>query len=169
MDQGLERTIPREDTGLDSASIWARVLNWYVTLASLPVRPAPGSTANLVLSTLICNASLAELTKLTNILSFWLLLLYQLIYNISEKAGSALSISPIGNGNKDPYVGHFLLCFQTSLCYIYSFYVPLTLNILLLYPYIDPFFNNVQEVIKCDGDNLYNGRKAGQSSRRLGR
>jgi hypothetical protein len=46
------------------------LLNWYATLASLPVLPALGSTTNLVLTTLICHASLAELTKLTNILSF---------------------------------------------------------------------------------------------------
>jgi hypothetical protein len=42
-------------------------------------------------------------------------LIYQLIYNVSEKAGTASSISPIGNGDKDPYFGHFLLYFLTSL------------------------------------------------------
>ena len=93
--------------------------NWYATIASLPVLPAPGSTTNLGFSTLICHASLAELTKLTSISSFWLPLIYQLIDNVSEKAGSVLPVSPKGNGNKSLTLDTFPLFLELTLLYLF--------------------------------------------------
>jgi hypothetical protein len=44
----------------------------YTSLAGLPFLPAPGLITNLVFSTLICNALLAELTKRSLIYSYLL-------------------------------------------------------------------------------------------------
>src|SRR5882757_3763674 len=82
------------------------VLNWwYTNLARLPFLPAPGSTTNLIFSTLACNASPAELIMSSLICSH---LLYQIMCNVSEKVGLASRISQRVNGHKNCVFDTFL-------------------------------------------------------------
>jgi hypothetical protein len=77
-------------------------------LARLPFLPAPGSTTNLTFSTLVCNASPAELIISSLICSH---LLYQIMCNVSEKVGLASPISQRVNGHKNCVFDTFLSIF----------------------------------------------------------
>jgi hypothetical protein len=111
------KPLPRK-AGRVPTSIWNNALIDGVelvgtlALARLPFLPAPGSTSNLIFSTLICNASLAELNMSSLISSH---LLYQTMCNVSEKVGLT---SQRANGHKNCALDTYSLDFLPPLCCI---------------------------------------------------
>ena len=86
-----------------------------LALARLPFLPTPGSTTNLIFSTHIFNASLAELIMSSLISSH---LLYQTMCNVSGEVGLASPISQRAKGHKNYALDTYSLDFLPSLCCI---------------------------------------------------